>query len=233
VATADLFDYDGDQPGLEYRPQSAPMTLEIKDAPPGEYLLAVSGFKLSDTWLLVPGASSALPGGATAEMIMAGTGVGPNGFFGGTWPAPPVAGSAFEALTGAPFKLYPVDGWRLAFKIPDDRHWQLEYSADGGENWTPTGPVYQGPAEVDAFPPAGGLARVRTIWPREVVAISGSMPLRSFAVPTEPGRSYGMETSQDLESFMLFSAPRPGDGSVLRFDIPQMGDRNFMRVRRF
>jgi hypothetical protein len=228
IATADLEGFDGQQQGVSYHPQSAPINFETSSQQPGDYLLAISGFKLTDTWSLTLGAAQTLPGFPNFE-----------GTAGQIPPVPasppsmprPISGAA--ALTGQRFSLCTIPAFDAKFNAVVGRPWRLEYSLDG-QSWAEAGraesPLFNGEAKIQALPPRGGFWRLRDIFSRSVISATATSAT-AFAAPTEAGRWYSDETSADLQ-FWLFGSPRPGDGSVILFYLPMFGDRNFLRVRR-
>jgi hypothetical protein len=230
IATEDLQDTDGNDPNVSFCPLSAPFVLESKGLPVGDYLLAVSGFKLTDTWTLVPGAANSMPGFATAENLMGlppQQGQLPSALL----PVPARGISGLNALTGGPFDLHPLNASKLSFTAPQGAAWRLEY-ASAGTDWSESGPATKFPGSTFAYPPPGGSYRIRSIWPRRVLSVSASAATY-FAVPTEIGRSYAGQFSDDLNFWLTGSAPRAGDGSVFLYSVPMFNQRNFMRVRRY
>ncbi|MBM3879717.1 MAG: hypothetical protein FJ387_08360 [Verrucomicrobia bacterium] len=232
AATRDLQATDGEAPDLFYFPQSAPFVFETKAQPPGDYLLAVSGFRLSDAWTFTLGAAQTLPGYPNVEGIGAGQWPSPVPI---NQPAAPRADSGPDRLRGGAFRLEPVHALALEFPVQEGQAWRVEYSMDG-KNWTENGPALlpfgTGMTSQTVFPPANGFWRLRSFWPRRVMDVPAAARLPYFALPTEPGRAYASETSEDFE-FWLLGTPQPGDGRVFLFSLPKFGDRNFLRVKRY
>jgi hypothetical protein len=220
--------------------------LSVTQAPPGEYLLAVSGFHFGDTWDFTLGENQTLPGFASID--------------GKGKPAPleltdeilPEVIPAPWTLTGQSFASYLVPAVRLDFNIGAKVPWRLEYSGDG-ETWYEGGcaqqsnqaglastmatPPYvrlllpgQGQGPGYNFIPTLGFVRIRNLQ-KHLLLPAASSPAQVLAVPTEVGVNYQFNASDDLNMWQG-DPPIPGDGSVFQWELGIEKERGFARIKR-
>lgn len=231
AATRDLL---GD-PDLEFNdtvPHGVPCSLQTGDQPAGDYILAVSGFHLLDSWTLLFGEGQSALGQPNAEGL------------GKPDPAqlldlPPSedAQAASVGLMGGPFATSLLPGVTLTFPQPQGG-WRAEYSLDG-KVWNEAGracDLAQQPC-VGSFPlPGGGgggfgLVRIRGLAGREEIPPSASAAATFIATPTQPGFEYSLGASGDLGAWGL-GETSPGDGSVFEWVMPTGPGQDFFRVYR-
>jgi hypothetical protein len=226
AATTDLSDTDEDIPEGGFFPMSAPMDLEFKFQPAGTYLLAISGFKLLDSWDFLLGSSMTLPDHPSAETPFA--------------KSPLTQIQPLDAdLFGAGLKLTRLSdrfgfslqrGSLASFKLPEKSLALIEYSIDG-VHWTEGGPVIPGSNLETLLPPPGGFARIRSLGPDPQILALSETPTLHLAFSTEPGSSYIIERSTDLDFWFRDSAfVIRGDGSTHSYPIFIGPDREFFRA---
>lgn len=121
-------------------------------------------------------------------------------------------------------------GSLASFKLPEKSVALIEYSIDG-VHWTEGGPVIPGSNLETLLPPPGGFARIRTLAADPQILALSQTPTLHLAFSTEPGSSYIIERSTDLEFWLRDPAfVIRGDGSTHSYPIFIGPDREFFRA---
>lgn len=223
IATADIEPVDGKPPGLEYRPQSQPMELDLGPQPAGDYLLGVSGFKLTDTWDFLPGASLVRAGYPSAESPLDQLLI----------PQQPEAPEQplQRLLSGFNQRLGQAIGRSIRGEVqpPGDGPIRIEYSLDG-QQWHEAGAMFGFGGQFLLTPPPG--VQIRFTYPSSGETLSYTAePALNLTIPTEPGARFFIERSDDLQFwFRDPSMPFTGDGTIFTWPIFPFGDRGFFRA---
>lgn len=225
-ATADIEAIDGQQAGLQYHPQSQPMDLDLGPQPAGDYFLGVSGFKLSDSWDFLPGASLVRPGYPNVQSPLEQL----------LHPQQPELPEhpMHRLLTGFNQRLGQALAEGLSGQVqpPLTGPIRIEYSLDG-EFWHEAGGLFGYAGYFSLVPPPGVQVRFTGPWSEQVLNVvpffGGSA--NQLAIPTEPGTSFHIERSEDLEHWL----PDPsesflGDGTIFHWPIVIDRPRAFFRA---